>query len=97
MFKKAAVFTDIHFGLKGNSRVHNDDCEEFIDWYIQTAKDNGCEQYTRVPALGINETFINAMSELIIKKEEYKFNEFLYPPKTKCPSHLKKCPCLNYE
>lgn len=43
MFKKAAVFTDIHFGLKGNSRVHNDDCEEFIDWFVQTAKDNGCE------------------------------------------------------
>ena len=43
MFKKAAVFTDIHFGLKGNSRVHNDDCEEFIDWYIEQAKANGCE------------------------------------------------------
>lgn len=43
MFKKAAVFTDIHFGLKGNSRVHNDDCEEFIDWFIKTAKENGCE------------------------------------------------------
>jgi len=43
LFKKAAVFTDIHFGLKSNSRVHNDDCEEFIDWYIKTAKENGCE------------------------------------------------------
>ena len=43
MFKKAAVFTDIHFGLKGNSRVHNEDCEEFIDWYIETAKAAGCE------------------------------------------------------
>ncbi len=43
MFKKAAVFTDIHFGLKGNSKVHNDDCENFVDWYIQQAKDNGCE------------------------------------------------------
>lgn len=43
MFKKAAVFTDIHFGLKGNSKVHNDDCEEFIDWYIQKAKENNCE------------------------------------------------------
>ena len=43
LFKKAAVFTDIHFGLKGNSRVHNDDCEEFIDWFIETAKANGCE------------------------------------------------------
>ena len=43
MFKKAAVFTDIHFGLKGNSKIHNDDCEEFIDWFIKTAKENGCE------------------------------------------------------
>ena len=43
MFKKAAVFTDIHFGLKSNSRVHNDDCEEFIDWYIEQAQAAGCE------------------------------------------------------
>lgn len=43
MFKKAAVFTDIHFGLKSNSKVHNDDCEEFIDWFIDQAKLNGCE------------------------------------------------------
>ena len=43
MFKKAAVFTDIHFGLKSNSRVHNQDCEEFVDWFIEQAKANGCE------------------------------------------------------
>ena len=43
MFKKAAVFTDIHFGLKSNSKQHNQDCEEFVDWFIQTAKDRGCE------------------------------------------------------
>jgi len=43
LFKKAACFTDIHFGLKGNSRVHNDDCESFIKWFIQQAKAQGCE------------------------------------------------------
>ena len=43
MFKKAAVFTDIHLGLKGNSKIHNEDCEEFIDWYIEQAQANGCE------------------------------------------------------
>ena len=43
MFKKAAVFTESHFGLKGNSKVHNDDCEHFIDWYIEQAQANGCE------------------------------------------------------
>ena len=37
------MFTDIHFGLKGNSRIHNDDCEAFIDWFIETAQANGCE------------------------------------------------------
>ena len=43
MFKKAAVFTDIHFGLKGNSKIHNQDCEEFVDWFIETARANNCE------------------------------------------------------
>ena len=43
MFKKAAVFTDIHFGLKSNSKIHNQDCEEFVDWFIAQAKENGCE------------------------------------------------------
>ena len=43
MFKKLAVFTDIHFGLKSNSKLHNDDCEEFVDWFIEQAKKEGCE------------------------------------------------------
>jgi len=43
LFNKAAVFTDIHFGMKGNSRIHNQDCEDFVDWFIETAKEQGCE------------------------------------------------------
>jgi len=43
LFKKAACFTDIHFGLKSNSQVHNQDCDEFIDWFIATAKKEGCD------------------------------------------------------
>jgi len=43
LFKKAAVFTDIHLGMKGNSRIHNQDCEDYIDWYIEQAKANNCE------------------------------------------------------
>ena len=38
MFKKAACFTDIHFGLKNNSRQHNNDCENFVNWFIDEAK-----------------------------------------------------------
>jgi DNA repair exonuclease SbcCD nuclease subunit len=43
LFKKAACFTDIHFGLKSNSQIHNQDCEEFVDWFIETAKKEGCD------------------------------------------------------
>lgn len=37
------MFTDIHFGMKGNSKIHNQDCEDFVDWFIQTAKENNCD------------------------------------------------------
>jgi hypothetical protein len=43
LFKKIACFTDIHFGLKSNSNVHNQDCEDFVDWYIAKAKEEGCD------------------------------------------------------
>ena len=43
LFKKAAVFTDIHWGLKNNSIQHNTDCTNFVDWFIETAKKQNCE------------------------------------------------------
>ncbi|CAB4130364.1 endonuclease subunit [uncultured Caudovirales phage] len=43
LFKKVAVFTDLHLGLKSNSEIHNKDCEDFVDWFIATAKAQGCE------------------------------------------------------
>ena len=43
LFKKVACFTDIHFGLKSGSRVHNQDCEDFVTWFCDTAKAEGCE------------------------------------------------------
>ena len=42
LFKKAAVFTDLHIGLKSNSAAHLADCDEFIDWMIETALAEGC-------------------------------------------------------
>lgn len=43
LFNKAAVATDIHFGAKNNSTIHNDDCLNFIKWFIETAKSNNCD------------------------------------------------------
>ena len=76
---------------------HSETLVELDIEYKEIADTNGCKNYTRVPALGTNEDFIKAMSELIIKKNEYKLSENLYPPKIQCPSNFKKCPCLNYE
>lgn len=43
LFQKAAIFTDIHFGLKSNSIVHNEDCLKFIQWATALAREKGCE------------------------------------------------------
>jgi len=43
LFKKAACFTDIHFGMKSGSRTHNQDCEDFIIWFCEEAKKAGAE------------------------------------------------------
>jgi len=43
LFKKAACFTDIHFGMKSGSRIHNTDCEEFVKWFCKEAKAAGAE------------------------------------------------------
>jgi DNA repair exonuclease SbcCD nuclease subunit len=43
LFKKAAIFTDIHFGLKSNSQLHNEDCLNFVRWATELAREQGCE------------------------------------------------------
>jgi DNA repair exonuclease SbcCD nuclease subunit len=43
LFEKAVCFTDIHFGLRHNSREHNQDCLEFVEWIISVAKERGAE------------------------------------------------------
>lgn len=43
LFKKAAVFTDIHFGLKSNSTLHNEDCLNFVKWATTKAREEGCD------------------------------------------------------
>ena len=76
---------------------HSETLVELDIEYKELADKNGCKNYSRVPALGTNENFIKAMSDLIINKQEYNFNGELFPPKLRCPKQFKKCPCSNYE
>ena len=43
LFKKASVFGDIHFGKGSLKQQFNDECEKFVDWFIEQSKINGCE------------------------------------------------------
>lgn len=43
MFNKAAFLTDIHFGLKSNSQQHNQDCLDFVTWFVEEARKNNCD------------------------------------------------------
>ena len=76
---------------------HSETLVELDIEYKELAVKNGCKNYSRVPALGTNEYYIKATSNLIINKQDYDFNGELFPPKLQCPSQFKKCPCLNYE
>lgn len=35
---KCASFTDIHWGAKANSELHNQDCLRYVDWFIDQVK-----------------------------------------------------------
>ena len=72
---------------------HSETLVELDIEYKKLAEKYGCKNYTRVPALGVNESFIKSLLKLILNKEAYKFKEGLYSPKIQCPSKFKKCPC----
>lgn len=43
LFKKAAVYTDSHVGLKSNSHLHLEDCKKFTEWFILEAQKENCD------------------------------------------------------
>jgi DNA repair exonuclease SbcCD nuclease subunit len=84
LFKKAAMFTDLHLGLKGNSTVHNQDCEAFIDWFIATAKSQGCETGFFLGDFHHNRNTLNIttmdFSIRILEKLGAAFSQFFFFP-----------------
>ena len=74
---------------------HSETLVELDIEYEKLAKKNGCKNYIRIEALGINDHFIKGLSDIVINKNEYKYKNNLFPPKNRCPSNFTKCPCLN--
>lgn len=46
---KYAIMTDIHFGRRMSSQVHNQDCIDFVDWFCDRVVAEGC---THIAFLG---------------------------------------------
>ena len=72
---------------------HSETLVELDIEYKKLAFENGCVNYSRVSALGINKYFIESLSNLVLNKDDYKFKDDLYAPKVQCPSIFNKCPC----
>ena len=43
LFRKAAVFTDLHLGEKGNSHQFLADCERYMTWFIDLVRAEDCD------------------------------------------------------
>jgi DNA repair exonuclease SbcCD nuclease subunit len=68
IFKKLAKFTDIHFGRRNNSRVHNQDCLDFIEWFAGVVENDGT--YSHVCFLG---DWFESRSAINIETMEYSY------------------------
>lgn len=84
LFKKAAVFTDLHVGLKSNSIQHNNDCVNFVDWFIQKAKLENCETCFFLGDWHHHRASINiqslAVSIKLLEKLNQNFNKIYFIP-----------------
>jgi DNA repair exonuclease SbcCD nuclease subunit len=45
LLKKGALLTDIHFGKKSNSPIHNQDCLDFLTWFCGNVKQDPSIDY----------------------------------------------------
>lgn len=75
LFSKAAVFSDIHYGMRNNSKLHNDDCSEYVSWFIETALDNNCETCIFMGDLSHHRNTVNIQTLNYIVKDIGRLSE----------------------
>jgi len=83
--KKGIVIVPIAFVSE-----HSETLVELDIEYKKLAEKNGCAFYKRVPALGIEENFIEGLTELILQ-QGIRGN---FVSSVICPNKYIKCPCL---
>jgi len=83
--KKSIVIVPVAFVSE-----HSETLVELDIEYKKLAVENGCSFYKRVPALGIEESFIKGLAELVVQKE----TRGNFVSSITCPNKYAKCPCL---
>lgn len=77
LFKKVACFTDIHYGAKSNSEIHNIDCLEFTKWFIEMSKNHNCDTCIILGDYHNNRSSMNIRTmDYILKSFELLSNGF---------------------
>jgi len=84
--KKGIVIVPVAFVSE-----HSETLVELDIEYKKLAEKNDCSFYKRVPALGIEESFIKGLTALVLKPE----TRGKFVSSVMCPSKYVKCPCLN--
>lgn len=62
------MFTDIHFGRRSNSKIHNQDCVDFVEWFATQVEADG--EYSHVCFLG---DWFESRSAINIETMEYSY------------------------
>ena len=83
--KKGIVIVPVAFVSE-----HSETLVELDIEYKKLAEKNGCAFYKRVPALGIEENFIEGLAELILQQG----TRGNFVSSVICPNKYIKCPCL---
>ena len=86
--KKGIVIVPVAFVSE-----HSETLVELDIEYKKLAEKNGCSFYKRVPALGVEESFIKGLADLVLKKE----TRSNFVSSVICPNKYAKCPCLQIE
>ena len=83
--KKGIVIVPVAFVSE-----HSETLVELDIEYKKLAEKNSCIFYKRVPALGVEESFIKGLTDLVLQKE----TRSNFVSLVMCPNKYVKCPCL---
>ena len=72
---------------------HSETLVELDIEYKKLAKQNGCKNFIRIPALGTKHEFINSLANLVFKSNLPEKRSSFYHSSNKCPNNFKECPC----